>query len=82
PEAAAASPRLVSTFGNRRAIGTPAGAPSRTGLGGPGSPFSITQRVATLPFTGLPLWLAMLAGLALIAAGLTMRRRWEPSLTA
>jgi hypothetical protein len=30
---------------------------------------------STLPFTGFPIWLAVVIGLALIPTGLTLRRR-------
>jgi hypothetical protein len=40
---------------------------------------ALTGPSKTLPFTGFPLWVALIVGLALIAAGLGLLRRAEPT---
>jgi hypothetical protein len=70
--AVAATPRTVGVVGVQRTRQAP---PQRrlTDLPAP--------TVAGLPFTGLPLWLALLGGVAALAFGIALRRRWSPTST-
>jgi hypothetical protein len=51
------------------------GRPSPTAVGGVLGALASVGRAGTLPFTGFPLWAAVLAALALVGLGLVARRR-------
>jgi hypothetical protein len=59
-------------------LGATASAGTGSGNAGPqGGVLGAIQAVGggTLPFTGFPLWIAVVAALAVIALGLTLRRQ-------
>lgn len=61
-------------------FGDLAGTLGTSGAGDDGSGFA-TLAAAQLPFTGLPLWAAALAGLATLVLGLALWRRGRGELT-
>jgi hypothetical protein len=66
----------------------PKGSPAKPAAGNPSAgvdgegvlgSVELTGPSKTLPFTGFPLWVALILGLALITAGLVLLRRAEPT---
>ena len=73
PASAASSPSVPSTSASAK----PAVSTKHAGVESAAGVLSATgaSRRGTLPFTGFPIWVAMLIGLELIALGLILRRR-------
>lgn len=73
PAPSASSPAVPSTSASAK----PAVSTKRAGVESAAGVLSATGAIGggTLPFTGFPIWVVMLIGLALVVFGLTLRRR-------